>query len=167
MTQSPSFACAGDSITVSCVQTVPNAGAGDLFDSSRPNFIIGTTNLTLTESTVNGNGSANGFDLSRFTVDTNPGNFTEVTGSITLLSYIKDTDEGLRIGCANYYRSGGAGGPIILVQALTLLQAGMFVYTKTVCCLFERADISTSIGARKIRQLRKHHFNPKVNENFD
>ena len=65
------------------------------FDSSRPNFIIGPTNLTLTESNVDGTTTINGVDLSRFTAISNAGNIAEVSGSITLLSYINNTDVGM------------------------------------------------------------------------
>ena len=126
VTQSPPFACSGESITVSCVQTVPNAGAGDVFDTIRPNFIIGPTNITVTEATVDGTSTANNIDFSRFTAATNAGSNTEVSGSITLLSYINNTDEGLRMGCGSDYRAGGVGDPIQLIQTLTLVQAGMF-----------------------------------------
>ena len=135
MTQSPSFACSGESITVSCVQTVPNAGAGDVFDSTRPSFIIGPTNAAIIEAVVDGTGTANGFDLSRFTATSNPGNLTEVSGSITLLSYIGSTDRGLRMGCINMYRMSGLGDGSFLIQTLPLLQAGMFLVNNTYSCV--------------------------------
>ena len=138
VTQSPPQACKNETITVSCVLTLPNAEdtfepyAGDF----KPRFIIGLINETILESTINKNDAEN-FDLSRFTAASNAGNSTEVSGSITLHRYIKDTDKGLRMGCGNGYKVGGKGDLIQFNKTLNLTQAGMFAYyTNTVCVFY-------------------------------
>ena len=97
VTQSPSAACIGDSITVSCVL---NPSPGDEFISLVTSFIIGNSSNPIIESTVNTYGYINGIDLSRFTAGAPIGDITRVTGSITLLSY-QTYDEGLLMGCRN------------------------------------------------------------------
>ena len=49
---------------------------------------------------MDGDGTTNGINLTRFTADAPIGNIARVTGSITLLSY-EAYDEGLLMGCRN------------------------------------------------------------------
>ena len=127
VTQTPSFACVGESITVSCVLTPLNTG--DTFYSVVPNFIVGDSDTVLTASEINTNIAHPGVDLSRLTASAPTGTTTRVSGEITLSSYLT-SDRGLRLGCSINY---GSGDDILdpiakeFTETLRLTQAGMHV----------------------------------------
>ena len=122
VTQNPDYACEGEDVTVSCVQTVPNDGYR--FTSREISFVIGN-NILIFKHTIKSN-ALHGMDLSRFTADTPLGNSTYVTGSITLLSFNSSTDENLRMGCDNKIRASGASMSEYFARTLRLDSAGMY-----------------------------------------
>ena len=131
VTQTPSDACVGDSITVACVLTPPNDG--DTFTGVVPLFIIGDSDTALTAAAINSNMTHPGVDLSRLTAATPPGGTTvRVSGTITLISY-STSDERLRLGCYVDYFVNGSSPIMNVIETLQLNQAGMSI--DIVCAL--------------------------------
>ena len=147
VTTDPNRACVGDSITVSCTLDVPNS-ANDGFDSVRTDFIVGDSDIEITEAFVDGTGTHGGVDLSKLMATANPGTRTSVEGTITLLSYSPE-DNGIRLGCANEYFIDGDTSDIGTVSESTaVLQAGKFIniiYLRSMSMIFHSNFSSCSI----------------------
>ena len=79
---------------------VPNAN--DDFFSILTNFIVGDSDIPISQFSVEGTGFHGGVDLSKLTATAIPGNTKSVQGTITLISYTA-ADNGIRLGCSNDY----------------------------------------------------------------
>ena len=116
----------GDNITVSCTLDVSNT-ASDEFDSVRTDFIVGDSDIPISEAFVDATGTHGNVDLSKLLATANPGTRTSVEGTITLLSY-SPQDNGIRLGCANEYFINGNTSDIANVsESTTILRAGKFI----------------------------------------
>ena len=95
--------CVNDNIVVTC-----SLSLSETHVTNSDIFIVGNSNIALTESEVDGTGSHGGVDLSRLTATTSSySNSAQAT--ITLSSYTL-SDDGLRLGCS--YTSVDSNGPI-------------------------------------------------------
>ena len=123
MTQTPSTACVGESINVSCVLTPPDAG--DVFTATIPRFIVGDSDTHISVNDINNNVAHPGIDLSRFTASISlDGTTTRVSGEIIVNSYLT-SDEGLRLGCFIEYFESGTSNLKEYPETLRLNQSGM------------------------------------------
>ena len=105
------------------------------FRSSFINFIVGNTNVSLTDTAVSsGTGEYGGVDLTRLTAFANDSfsNDKIILGSITLSSYTA-SDAGIRLGCsAVYYLNGSSGDTDRIIDTTLLTPAGLSVFTSTI-----------------------------------
>ena len=123
MSIDPTTACVGDPVTVSCTLEVPNS-ATHAFFSILTNFIVGNSDIAITETAVDGAGTHGGVDLSKLMATASGGNTTFVQGTITLLSYTTG-DNGTRLGCANEYSiNGNTSDRDTVLNTATVIQAG-------------------------------------------
>ena len=120
----PTTACIGDQITVNCTLIVPNSSDDDFF-SVLTNFIVGDSDIPISQFSVEGTGFHGGVDLSKLTATAIGGTTKSVKGTITLISYTLE-DNGIRLGCANDYyingdtsNRGNVSGNIAIQQART------------------------------------------------
>ena len=121
VTQYPAEACVGDRVVVSCDLTVPNPD--DEFTSIITNFVVGNSGA-IPDTTVNGNDTIGGVDLSKLTAVATIGTTKNVQGNITLLSYTT-ADIDTRLGCSNEYFIGGVtSNRDFVTETLNLIQAG-------------------------------------------
>ena len=123
MSIDPTTACVGDQITVSCTLEVPNS-ATHAFFSILTDFIVGNSDVAISELAVDGTGTHGGVALSKLMATASGGNTTSVQGSITLLSYTTG-DNGTKLGCANeYYINGNTSDRDTVSVTTTVIQAG-------------------------------------------
>ena len=122
MSIDPTTACVGDPVIVSCTLEVPNS-ATDTFFSILTYFIVGDSDIAISELAVDGTGTHGGVDLSKLMATANGGNTTFIQGSITLLSYTTG-DNGTRLGCANeYFINGDTTDGDTVLSTATVIQA--------------------------------------------
>ena len=114
-------ACIGEQITVNFTLDVPNVN--DNFFSILTNFIVGDSDIPISQFSVEGTGFHGGVDLSKLTVTAIPGNIKSVQGTITSISYTP-ADNGFRLGCSNdYYINGSTSNRGIVSKNTTIKQA--------------------------------------------
>ena len=118
----PTTACVGDQITVSCRLNVPNYNDDDFF-SNLTSFIVGDSDIPISQFSVEGTGFHGGVDLSKLTATAIGGTTKSVEGTITLISYTPE-DNGIRLGCANdYYINGDTSNRETVLANTTIQQA--------------------------------------------
>ena len=117
----PTTACIGDQITVNCTLNVPNSN-DDIF-SNLTNFIVGDSDVPISQFSVEGTGFHGGVDLSKLTATAIGGTTKSVEGTITLISYTP-ADNGTRLGCASdYYINGNTSNRGTVSENTTIQQA--------------------------------------------
>ena len=116
----PTTACVGEQITVSCRLNVPNSN-DDSFFSNLTNFIVGDSDIPISQLTVEGTGFHGGVDLSKLTATAIGGTTKSVDGTIILISYTLE-DNGIRLGCSNDYYINGNTSNRGTVSASTTIQ---------------------------------------------
>ena len=116
----PTTACIGDQITVNCTLIVPNANDDDFF-SILTNFIVGDSDIPISQLTIEGTGFHGGLNLSKLTATAIVGTAKYVEGTITLISYTPK-DNGIRLGCANDYYINGDTSNRGNVSGITTIQ---------------------------------------------
>ena len=119
MTINPTTACIGDQITIDFTLNVPNSN--DDFFSILTNFIVGDSDIPISQFSVEGTGFHGGVNLSKLTATAIGGTSKSVQGTITLISYTPE-DNGIRLGCANDYYINGNSSNRETVSANTTIQ---------------------------------------------
>ena len=116
----PTTACIGDQITVNCTLNLPNY-SDDNFFSILTNFIVGNSDIPISQFSVEGTGFHGGVDLSKLTATAIGGNSKSVEGTITLISYTPE-DNGISLGCISDYYINGNSSNRGNVSGITTIQ---------------------------------------------
>ena len=124
MTRDPQLACVGEQVTVDCTLNVP--GMNDMFLSVITNYIVGSSDNSISAGFINGSTTLGGVDLSKLIAFTTIGTSTTVPGRIVLLSYLPE-DNNTRLGCAIQYQING-GSIAILRETTNIIQACKYLY---------------------------------------
>ena len=120
MTIYPTTACIGEQITINCTLNVSNYNYN--FFSILTNFIVGDSDVPISQFSVEGTGFHGGVDLSKLTATAIGGTTKSVEGTITLISYTP-ADNGIRLGCSNIYINGDTSYEEIVSESTTIQQA--------------------------------------------
>ena len=121
MTIHPTTACIGEQITINFTLNLPNPYF-DIF-SNLTNFIVGDSDIPISQLTVEGTGFHGGVDLSKLTATAIGGTTKYVEGTITLISYTP-ADNGTRLGCSSdYYINGNKNNRGTVSESITIQQA--------------------------------------------
>ena len=97
ITINPATACVNDEVVVSCSLSVSDVTT---ITSSYTTFIVGSSDIAISESVVDGTSSHGGVSLNKLTATAPASSSTSAQATITLLSYTS-SDNGLRLGCSN------------------------------------------------------------------
>ena len=118
----PATACVNDEVVVSCSLTVSDVTT---ITSSYTTFIVGSSDIAISESVVDGIDSHGGVSLNKLTATAPSSSSNSAQATITLLSYTS-SDNGLRLGCSNALYSSFIDGSITYssVQTVNIQEAG-------------------------------------------
>ena len=105
---------------MNCRLNVPNYNDDDFF-SVLTDFIVGDSDIPISQFSVEGTGFHGGVDLSKLTATAIAGTTKSVEGTITLISYTPE-DNGTRLGCANDYYINGNSSNRGTVSKNTIIQ---------------------------------------------
>ena len=126
MTIHPTTACIGEQITINFTLNLPYSK--DNFFSILTNFIVGDSDVPISQFSVEGTGFHGGLNLSKLTATAIGGTTKSVQGTITLISYTPE-DNGIRLGCANdYYMNGNTSNRGTVSAITTIQQARTYKY---------------------------------------